>query len=187
MTSRRRLAPFAVALALLSPALARAQEGPNPPAAQTRTISFVDALRLAARMPPTVRAALSRVASANSQIEQARAGWLPTIAVSSSPNINFTDRPFLPAVAAQPMTATTPAIPAQEAQRLQGSSFQIDATAGVRWNLFDFGRTAANDTAQRSFFFTTRGATPSVGAPVNFLADSVPRASSARLRYGARP
>lgn len=118
-----RIAPaLALGLALL-PAAASAQE---------RTVSFAEALRLAARQPPAVRAAVSRVVAANAQIEQARAAWLPTIGVSSSPSINFSDRPFLPA------TDTTPA------QRLQGSSFNIDATAALRWNVFDFGRTSAN-------------------------------------------
>lgn len=132
--TRIRTAPLALALALSSPILARAQEAPAG-----RTVTFVEALRLAVRQPPAVRAALSRVATANAQIEQARAGWLPTIGLSSSPSISFSDRPFLPA------TETTPA------QRVQGSSVNIDATAGVRWNLFDFGRTAANvRSAERS-------------------------------------
>ena len=128
MKPRIRLAASALALALLAPALARAQERP----VEERTVSFIEALRLAVRLPPAVRAALSRVATANAQITQARAGWLPTIGVSSSPSISFSDRPFLPA------TNTTPA------QRVQGSSVNVDATATVRWNLYDFGRTAAN-------------------------------------------
>ncbi len=119
----RRTASLAFALALVVPSLASAQE---------RTVTFVEALRLAARMPPTVRAAVARVTAANAQIEQARAAWLPTLGVSTSPSISFSDRPFLPA------TDTTPA------QRLQGSSINIDATAAARWNLFDFGRTSAN-------------------------------------------
>lgn len=118
-----RRTAFALAALLAVPSLASAQE---------RTVTFTEALRLAARMPPAVRAAVARVTAANAQIEQARAAWLPTIGVSTSPSINFSDRPFLPA------TDTTPA------QRLQGSSFNIDATAGLRWNLFDFGRTSAN-------------------------------------------
>ena len=135
MTRRIRLASSALALALLIPALAPAQERP----AEERTVSFVEALRLALRLPPAVRSALSRVATANAQIEQARAGWLPTIGVSSSPSISFSDRPFLPA------TNTTPA------QRVQGSSVNVDASANVRWNLFDFGRTAASvRSAERS-------------------------------------
>lgn len=128
MKPRIRLASFALALALLTPALALAQEQPLA----ERTVSFVEALRLAVRMPPAVRAALSRVATATAQITQARAGWLPTLGVSSSPSISFSDRPFLPA------TNTTPA------QRVQGSSVNIDAAAIARWNLYDFGRTAAN-------------------------------------------
>ncbi len=115
---------LALALTLALPSVASAQE--------QRTVTFVEALRLAARLPPTVRAAVARVTAANAQIEQARAGWLPTLGVSTSPSISFSDRPFLPA------TDTTPA------QRLQGSSINIDATAAARWNLFDFGRTSAN-------------------------------------------
>jgi outer membrane protein TolC len=135
VTRRIRSASSALVLALLVPALAPAQERP----AEERTVSFVEALRLAIRLPPAVRSALSRVATANAQIEQARAGWLPTIGVSSSPSISFSDRPFLPA------TNTTPA------QRVQGSSVNVDASASVRWNLFDFGRTAASvHSAERS-------------------------------------
>lgn len=135
MTSRPYLRPAIVALALLVPAAASAQDRP----AEERTVSFVEALRLAVRQPPTVRAALSRVATANAQIEQARAAWLPTVGLSSSPSISFSDRPFLPA------TNTTPA------QRVQGSSVNVDASASVRWNLYDFGRTSANvRSAERS-------------------------------------
>lgn len=135
VTRRIRLASLALAVhALLAPA-AFAQESPAP----GRTVSFVEALRLAVAQPPAVRAALSRVATAHAQIEQARAGWLPTVSVSSSPSINFSDRPFLPA------TNTTPA------QRVQGSSLNVDASAGVRWNLLDFGRTSASvRSAERS-------------------------------------
>jgi outer membrane protein len=132
--TRIRTLSLSLALALLPPALARAQEAPAG-----RTVTFVEALRLAVRQPPAVRAALSRVATANAQIEQARAGWLPTIGVSSSPSISFSDRPFLPA------TETV------AAQRVQGSSVNVDASAAVRWNLFDFGRTSANvRAAERS-------------------------------------
>ncbi len=123
MTRRTPSLCLALALFLSAPSLASAQE---------RTVTFTEALRLAARMPPTVRAAVARVTAANAQIEQARAAWLPTIGVSSSPSINFSDRPFLPA------TEIT------QAQRLQGSNVNIDAAAAVRWNLFDFGRTSAN-------------------------------------------
>jgi outer membrane protein TolC len=133
--TRIRTASAALAFALLSPAVARAQEA----APTARTVTFVEALRLAVRLPPAVRAAVSRIATANAQIEQARAAWLPTLGVSSSPSISFSDRPFLPA------TETTPS------QRVQGSSINLDASAALRWNLFDFGRTAANvRAAERS-------------------------------------
>ena len=136
-----RLLPF-VCAALFAPALAAAQTPPAPapsstPATATaeapsRTVTFVEALRLAFRQPPAVRAALARIAIANHQIEQARAAWLPTVGVSSSPTVSYSDRPGQ----INPLTGQT--------VRFQNSAFNVDGTASVRWNVYDFGRTSAN-------------------------------------------
>ncbi|MBL8600815.1 MAG: TolC family protein [Myxococcales bacterium] len=126
--------------ALLLPRVSAAQtvaQGPEAPPARvaSQTVSFVETLQRAREEVPSVLTAIARARAAEAQIDTARAAYYPTLTLSSSPRMSFSDSPFLPA------TATTQAL------RLQNFALAADVTAQARMTLYDFGRTAANVSA----------------------------------------
>jgi outer membrane protein TolC len=72
-----------VGLALGSPARAAEPDGPTPSTSVAR-ITFEDAIRRALARNPTVAVALAEVERADSLVQQARAGWYPTLVGSGS-------------------------------------------------------------------------------------------------------
>ncbi len=98
-------------------------------------ITLGEALRIARNDPPTVRVAAARVGSASAQADAARAAYYPSLSVSTSPSLGFSDRPFQ----INPVTG--------QVLRLQNSSFSVDGSATGRVTLWDFGRTANAVTA----------------------------------------
>lgn len=139
LPSRPVIRAFTLATCLLvwAPPWALAQttqttETPNSGTSVPLRIDLREVLLRARADPPTVRNALSRVTLASAQISSARAGYFPTVTLSTSPSIGITDRPFLPATAIS------------AAQRLQSSSVSVDLSLQARITLWDFGRTAAN-------------------------------------------
>ncbi len=124
MTHVRPFAPLALALAAalsLHAFEAAAQESPAPVA-----LTLSDAMRRAAEDPPAVRVALARAHAAEAQIATARAAYLPTVGVSGTGSMGFSDQPVLANVRYQSVTAS------------------VGASATARMTLWDFGRTAAN-------------------------------------------
>lgn len=118
--------PLSLCLALLAaPSLAFAQT--DAPAAPVE-ISLQDALRRAWIDPPAVVAALARVEAASLQVNSARAAYLPSVTLSTSPQFSYSDRPSFAAGLGP--------------SRLRSSALSVDATASARMTLYDFGRTA---------------------------------------------
>lgn len=111
---------------LLSPLSASAQQDARPP--RRVAVTLRDALRRAWGNPPGVLAALARVEAASLQVGVARAGYLPSVTLSTSPQFSYSDRPSFAAGLGP--------------SRLRSSSVSIDATATARMVLYDFGRTA---------------------------------------------
>lgn len=83
---------------------------------------------------PAVLVAIERARAARAQVDVSRAGYLPSVNVSTSPNFSISNGTQV----LGPLALTNTNI-----------SLQIDASASLRWTLFDFGRTAgAVDAAE---------------------------------------
>ncbi len=121
---RASLISFALALSLGAPA-ALAQTQPAPP----MELTLADALRRAAADPPAVRVALARAESARAQIDQASAGYYPTVTASGSASLGFTDQPVLANL------------------RYQSVTMGLNAGITARVPIYDFGRTGNAVTA----------------------------------------
>lgn len=102
---------------------------PPEPEPTGRVVTLAEAIAAARVDPPSVRNALSRVALADAQIDIARAQYYPSLTLSSSPSVRYSNQPITPTL------------------RLDNASVSIDATAQARMTLYDFGRTAANVSA----------------------------------------
>ncbi|MFO0629899.1 MAG: TolC family protein [Polyangiales bacterium] len=120
----RPLIPLCLAL-LGAPALALAQTDATSAPVE---VSLQDALRRAWVDPPAVVAALARVEAASLQVGAARAAYLPSVTLSTSPQFSYSDRPSFAAGLGP--------------SRLRSSALSVDATASARMTLSDFGRTA---------------------------------------------
>ena len=114
----RSLASLSLASALVvygSSAFAQAEPLP---------LTLREAVRRAAEDPPAVRTAIARADAARAQIEQARAGYYPTISTSASASIGFSDQPVLANL------------------RYQSTTVGLSANVTARVPIYDFGRTS---------------------------------------------
>ncbi len=114
----RTLASLSLAFALVvsgSSALAQAEP---------LALTLREALRRGAEDPPAVRSAIARAEVARAQIEQARAGYYPTVTTSASASMGFSDQPVLANL------------------RYQSTTVGLSANVTVRAPIYDFGRTA---------------------------------------------
>jgi outer membrane protein len=117
---------FGTCAASAAPAALPDRVAPPP----SRTVHLRDALRIALDHSPAVLAALARAQAAHAQVDVAAAALLPTLTVSTSPHVAYTDQPYLPTL------------------RFEGVSSNVDGTLAARWPVFDFGRT--QDAARAS-------------------------------------
>lgn len=121
----RRVTPLVIALLTLAPS-AFAQSAPVE-------LTLAEALRRGREDPPAVRTALARAAATEAQIDQARAGYYPTVTASGSASMGFSDQPVLSNV------------------RYQSVTVGMGANVTARIPIYDFGRTSNNvEAATRS-------------------------------------
>ena len=92
--------------------------------AEPLSLTLREALRRGAEDPPAVRTAIARADAARAQIEQARAGYYPTISTSASASIGFSDQPVLANL------------------RYQSTTVGLAANVTARVPIYDFGRTS---------------------------------------------
>ncbi len=87
-------------------------------------LTLFDAMRRGREDPPAVHIALARAEATRAQIEQARAGYYPTVTANGSASIGFSDQPVLANV------------------RYQSVTVGLGASVTARVPIYDFGRTA---------------------------------------------
>jgi outer membrane protein TolC len=120
-----RATPLVFALLTLAPS-AFAQSAPLE-------LTLAEALRRGREDPPAVRTALARADATSAQIDQARAGYYPTVTASGSASMGFSDQPVLANV------------------RYQSVTVGLGATVTARVPIYDFGRTSNSvEAATRS-------------------------------------
>ncbi len=115
-----------------TPALIAPNPAPNamvPEVTSARALTLATVLRRATADAPAVITSIERARATTVQIDVTRAQYLPSISVSSSPSVNISNGNFVVAGGLASAGQTV-------------SSGQIDATVGVRWTIFDFGRTS---------------------------------------------
>ncbi|MBX3187578.1 MAG: TolC family protein [Labilithrix sp.] len=118
-----RAASWALAAALVVyPALARAQDGESTAAGM---ISLRDAVKMAVKASPDEQAAAARVARADAEEDIAVAGWLPRAEVGVRGGASAERGTFL-----------------FRQDHFVINSAHGEARAGLRWTVFDFGRTS---------------------------------------------
>ncbi len=106
----------------------RRSRSPRPSSSRS-----AEALRRGREDPPAVRTALARAAATEAQIDQARAGYYPTVTASGSASMGFSDQPVLSNV------------------RYQSVTVGMGANVTARIPIYDFGRTSNNvEAATRS-------------------------------------
>ncbi|MBI5512863.1 MAG: TolC family protein [Deltaproteobacteria bacterium] len=115
-----RIAPLLLTLLLTTPALAQAP----------RTVTYEQALRLAAGRAPSVIAARARARAVAAQEDVARAGYLPSLTLGANGNLGFAQIP-------QRVGAMGADVVSFSFLSLAG-----DSALNGRLNLYDFGRTA---------------------------------------------
>jgi outer membrane protein TolC len=135
---------FAVALSLLIlPARALGQE------TAIRVVTLAEALGYARAHQPAVRAALGRIATEQALAAVPRAGWYPTAGLAGEilgGTVNNTTASYLTTSTVDiPRIGGTPAVTGGAAQWTPHPSTL--AAVGVRQELFDFGRIAAQTAA----------------------------------------
>jgi outer membrane protein len=94
-------------------------------------LGLAEVVRIASENPPAVLAAKARADAARAEIRVTEAALLPTVTVSSSPQVAYNDQPYLPTV------------------RFEGVTTRVDATLSASWTMSDFGRTANAARAAR--------------------------------------
>lgn len=105
---------------------------PPPPPADTRPLrafTLAEVVRRASGDAPAVLVAVERARAATTQIDSARAPYWPSVTVSTSPSLSLSNGNFVSGGVVSPGQTVL--------------SGQIDATIGVRWTIFDFGRTSS--------------------------------------------
>jgi outer membrane protein TolC len=112
----RRATPLLLALLTLTPS-AFAQSAPVE-------LTLAEAVRRGREDPPAVRVAFARAEATSAQIDQARAGYYPTVTATGSASIGFSDQPVLANV------------------RYQSVTVGVGANVTARVPIYDFGRTA---------------------------------------------
>ncbi|MDP3276702.1 MAG: TolC family protein [Deltaproteobacteria bacterium] len=114
---------------------ARTEGPPQQPSAGT-ALTLAQVVRLASERAPAVLVAVERTRVAAIQSDISRANLLPTVSLSSSPSINVSNGNFVVGGGLPSIGQTV-------------VSGQIDATASLRWTVWDFGRTSASiETAE---------------------------------------
>lgn len=116
------------------------QAPPPPPARQAlstqarATLSLVSVVQRARDNAPAVLVAIERARAAEAQVALSRANYLPSVTVSSSPQVSLSNGTQV----VGPLTVNNTNI-----------TMSIDATASLRWTIWDFGRTStAVDAAE---------------------------------------
>jgi outer membrane protein TolC len=101
-------------------------------AAQAETLTLGRAIGLATKRAPALAAAKAHVDAADARITRARAGYLPSLYAeangSGSANTQTTQQ-------------------ANNATSFDNKQVSVGARAGVRWTLWDFGKTSSNNAA----------------------------------------
>jgi outer membrane protein TolC len=121
-----------------APSDASAARRPSPsgaPAATTLTLSTV--VQRARENAPAVLVAIERARAASAQADLARAGYLPTVTLSGGTSFALSNG--------------TQVIGGTIATNNTNYSLNFDASASLRWTIWDFGRTAGSvDNAEAS-------------------------------------
>lgn len=143
-TVRRTTAIAALCTSALLPAAARAQQAQptqqtQQSAAQTRPtqvaltprarvlLSLVSVVQRARDNAPAVLVAVERARAASAQTDVSRAGFLPSLTISTSPQLSISNGTQV----VGPVTVNNTNI-----------TLQADLSASLRWTLWDFGRTS---------------------------------------------
>lgn len=147
----KRAGPLLICSILSLATSANAQEAaaPLPEAPATKTMTLADALAFARAHQPEIAAALARVDAEKSQADVPRGQWLPKVGVSAqifAATENNTSASYV-----ADSYVDIPRIGGTRARDAADASFapyaSTIAAAGIKQELFDFGRIAAQSAA----------------------------------------
>lgn len=138
----RALCALAASVCATASTAAHAQQRQNDPQPQRERalnatiaprarvlLSLASVVQRARDNAPAVLVAVERARAASAQADVSRAGFLPSVSVSSSPQFSISNGTQV----VGPVTLNNTNI-----------TLQVDATASLRWTLWDFGRTSGS-------------------------------------------